>query len=137
MWLPWQPAMALAVLTGGSASPSGGRRLAGRPLQAPSTRELSLVLILYAIWQILGSIGTVREADGFTNGRTALDIERTLHIARRRARSSGGSSRTVRAVQFWNGYYAVAYAPALTIFLVWLFVRHRDRYPASATRSRS
>ena len=25
--------------------------------------------------------------------------------------------------------YAIAHAPALIIFLVWLFVRHRDRYP--------
>jgi hypothetical protein len=32
-------------------------------------------------------------------------------------------------VQFWNGYYAIAHAPALIIFLVWLFVRHRDQYP--------
>jgi hypothetical protein len=30
---------------------------------------------------------------------------------------------------FANGYYAVAHVPALLACLVWLFVRHRDRYP--------
>lgn len=28
-----------------------------------------------------------------------------------------------------NYYYAIAHIPALILFLVWLFVRHRDAYP--------
>ena len=128
MWLPWQPAMALAVLTG--AFGLATRRATTRRLvfAGALTRELSLVLILYSIWQILGSLGTVREADGFANGRTVVDIERTLHIANE-ATVQGWFLPHSWAVQFWNGYYAVAHAPALAIFLVWLFVKHRDRYP--------
>ena len=32
-------------------------------------------------------------------------------------------------VQLSNGFYAVVHVPALGIFLVWLYFRHRDRYP--------
>lgn len=28
-----------------------------------------------------------------------------------------------------NYYYAIAHIPALVLFLVWLFFRHRDAYP--------
>jgi hypothetical protein len=128
MWLPWQPAMVMAVLAGGfglAARRNPTRRTA---FAGAFLLELSLVLVLYAIWQIIGSIGTVREADGFTNGRLVYDIERNLHIM-----TEGSIERwflpNSLAVQFWNGYYAIAHAPALIIFLVWLFVRHRDRYP--------
>ena len=33
-------------------------------------------------------------------------------------------------VQAGNLYYAIVHVPALIAMLVWLFVRHRDRYPA-------
>ena len=33
-------------------------------------------------------------------------------------------------VQAANAYYAVVHVPALIAMLIWLFVRHRDRYPA-------
>ena len=32
-------------------------------------------------------------------------------------------------IQACNVYYAVVHVPALGVFLVWLFVRHRDAYP--------
>lgn len=128
MWLPWQPAMILAVLT--AAFGLAARRATSRRLSFAGalTRELSLVLVLYSIWQILGSLGTIREADGFVNGRDIYDIERTLHIANEARVESWFLSHSW-AVQFWNGYYAIVHAPALAIFLVWLFVKHRDRYP--------
>jgi hypothetical protein len=128
MWLPWQPAMVLAVVTAGFGL--AVRRATTRRLSfvGALSRELSLVLVLYSIWQIVASLGTIREADGFVNGRAVFDIERALHI---------GNEATVEkwflphslAVQFWNGYYATVHATALAIFLVWLFVKHRDRYP--------
>ncbi|MEY2461397.1 MAG: hypothetical protein QOG30_3227 [Acidimicrobiaceae bacterium] len=128
MWLPWQPALFLSVVVGvfGFAM-----RRATTPRLAFAqafSQELSLVLVLYSIWQFVATLGSVREADGFANGRAVYDLERTLHIA--------NEASVVRWflphplwVQFWNGYYAIAHAPALIIFLVWLFVRHRDRYP--------
>jgi len=128
MWLPWQPAMVLAVFT--AAFGLTVRRATTRKLAFAGalTRELSLVLVLYSIWQFFGSLGTVREADGFVNGRTVYDIERTLHIANEASFEHWFLPHSL-LVQFWNGYYATAHAAALAIFLVWLFVKHRDRYP--------
>jgi hypothetical protein len=31
--------------------------------------------------------------------------------------------------RFMNYYYAIVHVPALITFMVWLFVKHRDRYP--------
>ena len=128
MWLPWQPAMVGAVLA--AAFGLGARRATPRRLAfaARFSQELALVLVLYAIWQILGSLGTIREADGFTNGRRIYDLERTLHIANEGAIESWLLPHPVW-VQLCNGYYAIVHAPALITFLIWLFVRHRDHYP--------
>jgi len=128
MWLPWQPAMVGAVLA--AAFGLGLRHSTSQRMTFATrfARELSLVLVLYAIWQILGSLGTIREADGFAHGRTVYDIERTLHIANE-ATLSGWFLPHPLWVQVMNGYYALIHVPALITFLVWLFVRHRDHYP--------
>jgi len=128
MWLPWQPAMVGAVLA--AAFGLGFRNSTSRRMTFATrfSRELSLVFVLYAIWQILGSLGTIREADGFANGRAVYDIERTLHIANE-ATLSGWFLPHPLWVQVMNGYYALIHVPALIAFLVWLFVRHRDQYP--------
>jgi hypothetical protein len=128
MWLPWQPAMVGAVLA--AAFGLGARHATTRRLAfaARFARELSLVLVLYAIWQILGSLGTIREADGFAHGRTVYDLERALHIANE-ATLSGWFLPHPVWVQVMNGYYALIHVPALVAFLVWLFVRRREHYP--------
>jgi hypothetical protein len=128
MWLAWQPAMVLACVAA-----FVGLALRGAPDRrwssgAAFAREIALVLVLYSIWQILGSLGTVREATGFTNGRRLYDIESTLHIANEATIESWVLPHRLW-IQTCNAYYAIAHAPALIVFLVWLFVRHRDRYP--------
>jgi hypothetical protein len=92
------------------------------------SQELALILVLYAIWQILGSLGTVREADGFTNGRRIYDVERALHLGNEGAIEAWFLPHPLW-VQLCNGYYALIHVPALAVFLVWLFVRHREHYP--------
>ena len=128
MWLPWQPAMVGALLA--AAFGLSTRRATTRRLAFASrfSQELALILLLYAIWQILGSLGTVREADGFAHGRSVYDVERTLHIANEEAIESWFLPHPLW-VQLCNGYYALVHAPALIAFLVWLFVRHREHYP--------
>ena len=128
MWLPWQPATVLAM--GAAAFGLCARRATTRRLLFAGrfSQELALILVLYAIWQILGSLGTIREADGFANGRLVYDIERTLHIANEAAVEGWFLPHPVW-VQLCNGYYALIHVPALAGFLVWLFVRHRDQYP--------
>jgi hypothetical protein len=91
-------------------------------------RELSFVLVLYSIWQYLGAIGTIREDAGFANGQTVFDIEQRMHIANEATIEHWFLPHSW-LVQACNGYYALVHGPALMIFLVWLFVRHRAVYP--------
>jgi len=128
MWLPWQAAMVGAVLAaafGLATKRATTRRLA---FAARFSQELALILVLYAIWQILGSLGTVREADGFTNGQRIHDVERTLHLGNEAAIEAWFLPHPLW-VQLCNVYYAIVHVPALAVFLVWLFVRHREHYP--------
>ena len=128
MWLPWQAAMVIAVGTAAFALLT--RRATSRGLAFASRfcQEFSLIAVLYSIWQILGSLGTIREADGFANGRTVYDIERSLHIANEAAFERWFLPHPIW-VQLCNGYYALIHVPALAVFLIWLFVRHRSHYP--------
>ena len=108
----------------------GGRTARSRAAVSTARfcQEFALICVLYSIWQILGSLGTVREADGFAHGRAVYDVERTMHIA-----TEAPLERLVLAhplwMHFFNGYYAIVHAPALAVFLVWMFVRYRQHYP--------
>jgi len=128
MWLSWQAAMALAILSAAFGWSTRRVKARGWAFASQFTQELSLVLVLYSIWQILGSLGTVRIADGFAHGRAVFDVERNLHIANEAAIESRLLAHPLW-IQACNGYYAIVHVPALAVFLVWLFVRHRERYP--------
>ena len=128
MWLPWQAAMVGAVLAAAFGLAARGATTRRLTFAARFSQELALILVLYAIWQFLGSLGTVREADGFSNGRRIYDIERTLHLANEAA-IEGWFLPHPLWVQLCNVYYAIVHVPALAVFLVWLFVRHREQYP--------
>src|SRR5947207_14569931 len=108
MWLPWQPALVMAVMVGVfglAARRATTRRMA---FAGAFCRELSLVLVLYSIWQIIGLIGTVRASDGLANGQLIYDIERNLHIMTEACIERWFLPHPL-AVQFWNGYFAIAH----------------------------
>lgn len=127
MWLGWQPAVALAVVltvVGLSVRAGGSRtRLVGTV-----ARETALVLALYAVWRFVMRLRSTELADGLANGRRVWDVERVLHIG-----NEAGIERWVLGHPWLmtaaNSFYATVHVPALICFLVWLFARHRDRYP--------
>jgi len=98
----------------------------------PWAKELTVIFVLYGLWQYAGawSVGRAREA--MSRGRTIWHVERALHLPNERT-----AQRLVLhhhyLVRLLNEFYAYAHVPAFGICLVWLFVRHRDRYPAVRT----
>lgn len=127
MWLPWKPAVGLAILCliAGLALRSDSRpriRVA-----AAMAREAALILALYAIWQLAGTLSVMQVNGAESRGRWIVDLQRTIHLP-----SEASLQRLVLPhplwVQFCNGYYAIMHVPALIVFLIWAFVRNRDRY---------
>ena len=130
MWLGWQPALAFAIALatiGLATRRSTGRPAPGATALGAVAREAALVFALYAVWQYVAGLRTTRLADGLTNGRTVWDLERALHIA-----NEGDMARWLvehpTLARAANVFYAGVHVPALIVFLIWLFFRHRDRY---------
>jgi hypothetical protein len=106
------------------------RRMGGRVWTAVAdfSIEASLVACLYSVWQLIGSIVNTGSAGALAHGRWVLSVERTMHLPSELSwqRAILGSRLLVEAS---NVFYAVVHVPALGVFLVWLFLRHRDEYP--------
>jgi hypothetical protein len=107
-----------------------GRRLAG--LWAGVAWESALLFGLYGLWQFAGSF-TVMGPDGaLPRARWLWHVERLLHLP--------GETSVQRLflphpllVQASNLYYDILHFPVLGACLIWLYARHRDRYPGIRT----
>jgi hypothetical protein len=133
--LGWQPAAALSVgLFAGAVGlrlPRAGRpRLAGRA--APYLREAGVVAALYSLWQLACSVSVLGGAGAFSRAHWIVRVERAARLP--------SEHRTQRLItghpllaQTANWYYAALHFAALGMLLLWLFARHRARYPEVRT----
>lgn len=125
--LGWQPAIVLsAALAAGavaapSLSPGLGRRL------RPYVRESAIVAGLYGLWQLAGSYSVANGDGAFTRARWIVRFERDWLPSERDAQQLIVHSQLLSRGANW--YYAVMHFSMLGVLLLWLFVRHRDRYP--------
>jgi hypothetical protein len=91
-------------------------------------RELTVVLILYSIWQYVESLSLSEFGNAFANGSWIWRTEQAWHLP---------SELTIQHFMIHHSlltraadlYYATVHAPALGVFLIWLWFRHRDDYP--------
>ena len=128
MWLPWNDAALMAaVLAAFVVTVRPGSR---RSLQITSafTKEIAIVLTLYAIWQLAGHLSLVHVDGAIDRGRWIWDVERAWHLLSEVTVQRQALAHPLE-IQFANLYYAGIHVPALIIFLIWLFVLHRSRYP--------
>lgn len=128
MWLPWPYATVAAVLlvvTALAVKPRGRVWTEARPFAL----EISLILFLYSLWRIAGQLSVLQTTGAEARGQDIWNLERTLHLP-----SELAIQRALLPhpwlIQAANIYYAIVHVPALIAMLIWLFVRHRDRYPA-------
>jgi hypothetical protein len=133
MWLPWKAALALAtalaivpflVVIGLFARP----RRRGVRYALSFARETAVVLGLYALWQFAGTLSLLQVTGAVARGRWIDHFEKQLHLP--------GELWVQHLVlhsslltQALNVFYATVHFPAMILFLIWMFVRHRDRYP--------
>jgi hypothetical protein len=125
--LSWQHAFETAgVLTvaGGTAalSPRRSVRFAGA-----FARETAVIGVLYGVWQLAGKISVTSTDRAFARARWIEHAERALGVPAEHdvQRLILGHPLVVQAA---NLYYAAMHMTTMLAFLVWLFVRHRDRY---------
>jgi hypothetical protein len=135
LMLSWQQAALLAAALGvagvllvhvgrGAARPRTYAAHAG-----PFLREAGVVVALYALWQLAGSLATGGLRQAVAHSWWIWHTERTLHLP---------SELDVQRLllphpllsQAANIYYATMHFGMLIAVLIWMFAWHRDRYPA-------
>ena len=124
MW-SWQEAGIIAgVLAIGWVSLRWRRML---PRTQPFLREAALIIALYALWQLAGSLAGNGTYAAVGRGRSIWDAERSAHLLSERTVQSWILSHPL-IVQAANLYYDTMHFSVLIVFLFWLFIRHRDAY---------
>jgi hypothetical protein len=127
-WLLWKDALVAAtllLLVGVLWRPAGARARNAAAL----AREAALVLGLYALWNFAGQLSLMHLDGAMSRGEAIWRLEASLGLPSE-ADVQGlllGHDLLIRAC---NLLYAWVHVPALIVFLIWLFLRHRDRYPS-------
>ncbi len=133
MWLPWKAALALAaalalvpflVVIGLFARP----RHRGLRYALSFARETAVILGLYALWQFAGTLSLLKVNGAVSRGRWIFHFEHRVHLPSELSVQHLVLKSSL-LTQTLNVYYATLHFPAMITFLIWMFVRHRDRYP--------
>jgi hypothetical protein len=94
----------------------------------PAFREFALVAGLYALWRLARRLPITHESGALDRARDIEHFQHLLHLPTEIAMQHFVVDHDWLA-RLVNGYYAIVHVPALITFMVWAFVRHRDRYP--------
>jgi hypothetical protein len=125
--LPWQQSGELAaglVLVG-----VGLRYARPRWLRAlsPFAIEAAIIGVLYGTWQLAGRLSVTGTQDALHRGHWIRDFEHDIGLP-----SEASVQRLILGhpliVQAANLYYDTMHFTMMFVFLIWLFIRHRDRY---------
>jgi hypothetical protein len=125
--LTWQHSFEVAAVVGATG---GALALSARPrvrFVGAFLREAAVIGVLYGLWRLCSAISV-------TGVQGAL--ARAHWIQRAEGDVGLPSERSVQdlilghplVVQAANLYYATMHFSMMFVFLIWLFVRHRDRY---------
>ena len=95
---------------------------------AAAAREASLVVALFALWQIVGGHAHTKVEGAFEHAHTVFRLEQAVHLP-----SEVSLQRLVLPhpwlVHIVDTYYTYGHFNVMIGVLAWLFLRHRDRYP--------
>jgi hypothetical protein len=125
--LSWQQSAvvtAALALVAATLTLARGERL--RQL-APFVREATMIGGLYSLWQLAGTLSVVGTGGAISRAEWIERTERTWHLPSEASVQSALTGNSFLA-QAENLYYATMHFGMLFVFLIWLFVRHRERY---------
>ncbi|MGZ4671323.1 MAG: phosphatase PAP2 family protein [Ilumatobacteraceae bacterium] len=99
-----------------------------RSVMMPTTLELTLMSSLYSVWRLARVLPLERNKGAIERARWINRVQHDLHFPTELSLQHL-ALRQEWLGRFLNVFYAVAHVPVLIMFMVWLFVRHRDEYP--------
>jgi hypothetical protein len=119
--------VAAIMLASSAAARQFPRRRSVRFIAAASF-EVAFVCALFALWQVANSLTRGHTTGGLDRGRALWNAERWLHLPSELKLQNLiiGHPTVVRGA---NYYYDTAHLTLMVVFLVWMWLRHRDRYP--------
>jgi hypothetical protein len=130
-WPSWEEAALATVVLGGASllarRATGRGARAGRAVAA-FTQETALISFLYAIWRLARQLPLVQEEGAYERGRQIWELQQALHLPSELAMERWLIDHDLLA-RWTVSYYAGMHVPSLLLFLLWLWVRHRDQYP--------
>jgi hypothetical protein len=134
--LSWQDALivagCLAVVAVASRVPRVARTWTGWNLWGGVAQEAGLLCGLYGLWQLAGSFTVMSPAGALPRARWLWHAERLLRLPSETAVQQPFLAHPL-LVQAFNLYYDILHFPVLGACLIWLYVRHRARYPRIRT----
>jgi hypothetical protein len=124
--LDWQQGALLAA--GLVALRSAAARSPRAARLTPYLLESAFIAGLYALWQLGASVSVFGATGALARGRWIERFQREVGLPSERGLQHLIDGREW-AAQACNLYYASMHFAMLGVFLLWLFTRHRDRYP--------
>ena len=128
-WVTWDQAAITALLS--FAVTMLLRRLPTTKWRArivPVTTELSLISALYTLWRLALKLPLDQPSGAIERARQIDRFQHWLHMPTELSLQQFVLQHDWLA-QATNFYYAVFHVPAMILFLVWIFIRHRNKYP--------
>jgi hypothetical protein len=125
--LSWQHSGELAVVLAGAGAVMA---LSVRPRVRAAgavARETAVIAVLWGLWQLAGEVSLLSTDPAYRRGRWIEAFEGHLPLPSERA-VQGLVLHHHLVVQGANLYYAAMHLSGMAVFLLWLFLRHRDRY---------
>jgi hypothetical protein len=95
---------------------------------APFSREAGVIALLYAMWQLAGALAEHGSQGAFARARWIEHAQEALGLPSERALQQPLLDHPWLG-QAANIYYATMHFGALFALLLWVFWRHRGRYP--------
>lgn len=126
--MPWTVAVEAGAVVGSAGLVARASQRKWMVRFGPFATELAIVLVLYALWRVVGTISVLKVNHAIDAGQHISDVERALHFPSEHGLQHLFLKSSV-LIQACNVFYASVHMPSMLIFLVWLWFRHRDHYP--------
>lgn len=125
--LTWQHSGELAALVGGVGCGLALVRDRRARLAGAFLREAAIIGLLYGLWQLAGKLSLTSGADARARGAWIARFQHDVGFPSEHSVQQLILGHRL-VVEASNLYYAAMHFPMMFVFLIWLFLRHRDQY---------